>query len=516
MYKECQVRISPQNASDTLVLNEVASQKLSISSSRICHIDILKRSIDARQRNVFFNLTLGVHIDKLESREKTFKPKYHDVLDKEKVIIIGAGPAGLFAALHLIELDYCPIIFERGKDVDKRRSDLALLYKTGIVNNNSNFGFGEGGAGTFSDGKLFTRSKKRGNVGRMMEILIYHGANESILVDSHPHLGTDKLPAIIANMRKTILKYGGEVHFNSKVEDLLIENNRIIGVIANDTEFLANNVILATGHSARDIYKILYKRKVLMLNKEIAIGLRLEHPQIEIDSIQYHSSKERSEYLPAAEYSFVQKVNGRGVYSFCMCPGGVIVPAATDSMQQVVNGMSSSGRNTKWANSAIVTSVGEDELKSMGYNGLFAALEFQEALETQAWKEGGEHLYAPAQKMIDFLDNKESTNLPVSSYKPGVNSSFISNWFPRILSSRIREGLNTYGRRSRGFISPNALFVGVETRTSSPLRIPRGKESFEHEEISGLYPCGEGAGYSGGIISSAMDGENCASSISKK
>jgi len=349
-----------------------------------------------------------------------------------------------------------------------------------------------------------------------MEILIYHGANESILVDSHPHLGTDKLPAIIANMRKTILKYGGEVHFNSKVEDLLIENNRIIGVIANDTEFLANNVILATGHSARDIYKILYKRKVLMLNKEIAIGLRLEHPQKEIDSIQYHSSKERSEYLPAAEYSFAQKVNGRGVYSFCMCPGGVIVPAATDSMQQVVNGMSSSGRNTKWANSAIVTSVGDDELKSMGYNGLFAALEFQEELEKQAWKEGGEHLYAPAQKMIDFLDNKESTNLPVSSYKPGVNSSFISNWFPCILSSRIREGLNTYGRRSRGFISPNALFVGVETRTSSPLRIPRGKESFEHEEISGLYPCGEGAGYSGGIISSAMDGENCASSISKK
>ena len=390
--------------------------------------------------------------------------------------------------------------------------DLNRLYKTGQVNEDSNFGFGEGGAGTFSDGKLYTRSKKRGNVRRAMEILVYHGADPKILIDAHPHVGTDKVPGVIVNLRKSIEQYGGEIHFNSRVTSLLLQNQRICGVVAGEKEYQAKHVILATGHSARDVYRMLHRHKILLEAKDFAVGLRLEHPQHTIDCIQYHSLEGRGSWLPAAEYNFVTNVEGRGVYSFCMCPGGVVVPASTGSEQQVVNGMSSSARNTRWANSAIVTAVGVEELKQMNHFGLFAGMEFQEELEWKAWQAGGGNLIAPVQLLPDFLCNRESQNLPSTSYKPGVKSSLISQWFPALLYHRMAVGLRDFGRKAAGFISEQALLLGVETRTSAPLRIPRN-EYLMHPEIKGLYPCGEGAGYAGGIISAALDGEKCAESV---
>ena len=512
MYKEIQFRIRPEDASDERLLKRIVSQEMGISSERIVQLDIVRRSIDARQREVLFNMTIGIHLDQIEEREKVFQANYQDVSEKESVIIVGAGPAGLFAALRLIERGFRPILLERGKAVEDRKKDLNKLYKTACVDEDSNFGYGEGGAGTFSDGKLYTRAKKRGNVDRAMEILVFHGADPRILVDAHPHVGTDKLPGVIVNIRKTIEKYGGEIHFNTRVTDLLIKDQQIYGVVAGDSEFLSQHVILATGHSARDVYRMLHKRSVSMETKDFAVGLRLEHPQYDIDCIQYHSENGRGEWLPAAEYNFVTNIDGRGVYSFCMCPGGVIVPAATAQGQQVVNGMSSSSRNSTWANSAIVTSIGKAELEQMNFKGLFAGMEFQEYLEVKSWKEGGENLYAPAQILTDFLSGKQSQTLPTTSYKPGVKSVLLNDMLPELIYKRLSAGLKHFGNKAPGFISSRALLLGVETRTSSPLRIPRNDKCM-HIEVVGLYPCGEGAGYAGGIISAALDGEKCAECI---
>ena len=512
MYKEIQVRIRPEEMGDEGFLKRLAAGTVHVREERVVCVEVVRRSIDARRREVLFNLTLGVHVDCYEERERAFVPAYRDVSDGEAVVVVGAGPAGLFAALRLIERGFRPIVLERGKAVEDRKKDLNRLYKTGCVDEDSNFGFGEGGAGTFSDGKLFTRSKKRGDVRRIMEILVFHGAHPGILTDAHPHVGTDKLPGVIARIRETIKRYGGEVHFNTRVTDLLIRAHRVCGVVAGGREFAARHVVLATGHSARDVYRMLRNCSVALEPKDFAVGLRLEHPQHDIDCMQYHSREGRGRWLPAAEYNFVTNIDGRGVYSFCMCPGGVVVPAATGAGQQVVNGMSSSARNTPWANSAMVTAVGAGELERMNYAGLFAGLEFQEDLERRAWEEGGGGLYAPAQVLTDFLANRQRAVLPATSYKPGVRSSLISGWLPEWLYGRLAAGLRDFGRKAPGFVSDRALLLGVETRTSSPLRIPRNG-SLVHPEVAGLYPCGEGAGYAGGIVSAAMDGEKCAESI---
>lgn len=503
----------PEEAVHDEMVRLEAARNLKVDVQRVKHTDIIRRSVDARQKTVLLNLLVGVHIDRIEERKKVFVPAYRDVSGRPAVVIIGAGPAGLFAALRLIERGFCPVILERGKCVEERKGDLGRLYRTGIVDEDSNFGFGEGGAGTFSDGKLYTRSKKRGDVQRILEILVHFGADKNILIDAHPHIGTDKLPKVIVNMRKAIESFGGRVYFNTRVTDLVICDQQVRGVVAGNREFPAEHVILATGHSARDVYRMLHARKVYMEAKDFAVGLRVEHAQFDIDCMQYHNRSGRGEFLPAAEYSFVTNIDQRGVYSFCMCPGGVVVPAATGSGQQVVNGMSSSRRNTPWANSAIVTSVGKEELEHLKYNGLFAGMEFQEALEKKAWEESGGKLYAPAQVLTDFLERKSGRPLPRSSYKPGVVPSPIHEWFPALLGERLQKGIRFFGQKAKGFVTDQALLLGVETRTSSPLRIPRDKDRLVHVGIGGLYPCGEGAGYAGGIVSAAMDGEKCAENV---
>jgi len=509
MYKAINISVSPKESKNKEDILRAVSSILQIEVSRIADIRHIKRSIDARRRNIKVNLRLGVWVDEQPIDEEFSLSDYRDVALAKPVIIVGAGPAGLFAALELIEGGMKPIILERGKSVEDRKLDLKELYRTGIVDGESNFSFGEGGAGTFSDGKLFTRSKKRGNVDKILKILHYHGAQENILWDGHPHIGTDVLAKVIINIRKTILKYGGVVHFETKVTDFIIEDSTIKGVICGEKQFLADKVILATGHSARDMYSLLHTKKISLEAKDFAVGVRLEHSQHLIDCIQYHSPKGRGQYLPAAEYSFVGQFNERGVYSFCMCPGGIVVPAATAINQQVVNGMSSSGRNTPWANSAMVVQVKQNDLKNFAKHGVLAGMYFQEDMERKSYEAGGGNLKAPAQRMKDFVDNVKSDELCDSSYKMGLTSCRLDECMPVFISNSLRKAFSEFGKKAKGFLTNEAMMIGVETRTSSPIRIPRDRNKLQHIEIKDLYPCGEGAGYAGGIVSAAMDGCAC-------
>jgi len=511
MLTEINLVLSPRDASDEKYYKFPVAKSLKINSDRISGIQILRRSIDARQRNVKINMRFRVAYDEDFPELKLSDFSYQKVSGKKKVIVVGAGPAGLFAALRLIELGYCPIVLERGKCVEDRKKDLASIHKNKIINPDSNYSFGEGGAGTFSDGKLYTRSKKRGNLKKILEVLHFHGAQEDILIDAHPHIGTDVLPKVIVKIRESIIEAGGEVHFSTKVNHLLVENDKISGVrVESGDEILAEAVILATGHSARDIYYLLDSQKIAIESKTFAMGVRVEHPQKLIDQIQYHNPQGRGEYLPAASYSFVQQVDGRGVYSFCMCPGGVIVPAATGDNQQVVNGMSSSRRNTAFANSGMAVEVMKEDLVDFEEFGELAGLKFQEDLESLAFQKGGENLTAPAQRMHDFVKGIHSSNLPQSSYQPGLKSSDLHAWLPKHISYRLQEGFKAFGNKSKGFLTNEAVILAVESRTSSPVRIPRDKKTLQHIQVSGLFPCGEGAGYAGGIVSAAMDGERCA------
>ncbi|WP_372639445.1 NAD(P)/FAD-dependent oxidoreductase [Ancylomarina sp.] len=514
MITEINLVLSPREASEERFYKPLVANNLKIYASRITGIQILRRSIDARQRNVKMNMRFRVAYDEDFPDLKLSDFSYQDVSDGKKVIVVGAGPAGLFAALRLIELGYCPIVLERGKRVEDRKKDLAAIHKDRIIDPNSNYSFGEGGAGTFSDGKLYTRSKKRGNIKKILEVLHFHGAQEDILIDAHPHIGTDVLPKVIVRIRESIIQAGGEVHFSTKVNHLLISDNKISGVrIESGDEIKAEAVILATGHSARDIYYLLDSQKIAIEAKTFAMGVRIEHSQNLIDQIQYHNPEGRGEYLPAASYSFVQQVDGRGVYSFCMCPGGVIVPAATGDNQQVVNGMSSSRRNTAFANSGMAVEVMEEDLKEFEAYGALAGIKFQEKIEALAFEKGGSDLTAPAQCMSDFVNGVRSSSLPQSSYQPGLKSSALHEWLPKHISYRLQEGFKAFGRKSEGFLTNEAVILAVESRTSSPVRVPRDNKTLQHIQVSGLFPCGEGAGYAGGIVSAAMDGERCVEAL---
>lgn len=506
-------RLSPQDAASDATIRTLIARDHRLKKGQITSIRLLKRSIDARQRNVFVNLTVRAYVDEPCSDERYRSIDYPDVSDAKQVIVVGAGPGGLFAALRLIEGGMKPIVLERGQDVHERRKEIALISREHRVNPESNYSFGEGGAGAFSDGKLYTRSKKRGSVDRILNIFCDHGADTHILIDAHPHIGTDKLPGVIENMRRKILERGGEVHFNTRVDALCMNKNCVTGVITADSQEFAGPVILATGHSARDVYRWLHAGEVEMESKGIAVGVRLEHPQAIIDAIQYHNPAGRGAYLPAAEYSYVTQVRERGVYSFCMCPGGVVVPAASGPEQVVVNGMSASSRGSRWANSGMVVEVRPEDVATYGNDPVLSVLQFQEELERLCWINGGRKQTAPAQRMGDFINRRNSAKLPESSYTPGVVSSPLHFWMPEFVASRLQQGFNVFGSQSRGFLTNEALLIGVETRTSAPIRILRDKDTFCHIRLQGLYPCGEGAGYAGGIVSAAIDGERCAESI---
>ena len=512
--KELQLRVNPKTAYTDSLLRQHIAQQENISVDDISLVKIVKRSIDARQRQVMVNLKVRTYIGEQPENTTLISPiDYKPVCGSNQAIVVGAGPGGLFAALRLIELGIKPIVLERGKDVNERRKDLARISREGIVDENSNYCFGEGGAGAYSDGKLYTRSKKRGSVDRILAILHQHGASEDILVDAHPHIGTDKLPRVIENIRKTIIGCGGEVHFQTRVTELIIDGNRVNGVICADGSRFDGPVILATGHSARDVYRMLKEQCVKIEPKGIAVGVRLEHPQHLIDQIQYHSEAGRGEYLPAAEYSFVTQVDGRGVYSFCMCPGGFIVPAASGPNQLVVNGMSPSNRGTKWANSGMVVEVRPEDLTHYDANDPLCVMHFQEDLERKCFEAADGTQCAGAQLMLDFVQGKDSKDLPRTSYAPGIKPSRLDKWLPRFISNRLRKGFEVFGRYARGFLTNEAIIIGVETRTSSPVRIPRMPIDMRHIEIENLFPCGEGAGYAGGIVSAAIDGERCAEAL---
>lgn len=515
MKQELNLSLSPKQASDQQFYKSIIAEKLRIEASRIVLINVKRRSIDARQRTIKVNLGVDVFLDELPADDK-IEFKYDAVDQKPAVIVVGAGPAGLFASLRLIELGFKPILLERGKNVSDRKRDIAKIHKEHFVDPDSNYGFGEGGAGTFSDGKLYTRSKKRGNIRRILEIFFANGALPDILIDAHPHIGTNMLPRIISNIRHRILDAGGEIYFSSRVTDLIIKENCCKGVVLSDnTSISAEAVILATGHSAREMYELLYKKGILIEAKSFAVGVRVEHPQSLIDSIQYNQP-ERGPYLPPATYSFVEQVEQRGVYSFCMCPGGIMVPAATAPGEMVINGMSPTQRNTKFANSGMVVEIRPGDLPAFQKFGVFSGLEFQKHVERLCFALNGQTQFAPAQRMADFVRNRESNNLPESSYHPGLVSVPLHEQLPSIIRTRLQEGFKLIDKKSRGFLTNEAVVVGVESRTSSPVRIPRRDDTLEHVNIDGLYPCGEGAGYAGGIVSSAMDGERCAEAFALK
>ncbi len=509
MQREISIQVAPETAGNPVALQQFISRHSGIPQEEITHIEILKRSIDARQRKVKVNLKIVVFI-KEEFREQEISiPEYKDVSNAEEVIIIGAGPAGLFAALRCIELGKRPVVIERGKDVRARRRDLKKLNIEHIVNEDSNYCFGEGGAGTYSDGKLYTRSKKRGDVNRILELLVAFGATRQILVEAHPHIGTNKLPAIIQDITSTIIEHGGDVLFNSRVTDIEIKDSEVCGIKLQDGRRIpGRKVILATGHSARDIFELLYSKGVCIEAKPFALGVRVEHPQALIDCIQYNV-EDRGEFLPPSSYSLVKQVEGRGVYSFCMCPGGIIAPCATSPGEIVTNGWSPSKRDQATANSGIVVEVRPEDFKAFG-NSPLAAMHFQKQVEQKAWLEGGRTQTAPAQRLVDFSNGKLSEDLPITSYKPGITSVELGAVLPDFIYRTLQKGFREFGKSMKGYFTNEALVHATESRTSSPVRIPRDRETLEHVQIRGLYPCGEGAGYAGGIVSAAIDGEKCA------
>ncbi|MBK7184135.1 MAG: FAD-binding protein [Bacteroidetes bacterium] len=523
MKHELNLVLSPEDAANEAVLKKAIAQTVSCKVDAITHFRVLKRSIDARSRNIKINLKIEAYVGEQAPESINYKINYPNVRSKPPVIVVGAGPAGLYAALQLIENGFKPIVIERGKDVKSRRRDLAAINKEHIVNPNSNYCFGEGGAGTYSDGKLYTRSTKRGDVSKVLEIFVAHGADENILVEAHPHIGTNKLPKIIQAIRESIINAGGEVYFNIQVVDFIIENNAVKGVVCSDLEknttieFNADNVILATGHSARDIFELLHKKNILIEGKTFAMGVRVEHPQALIDSLQYHCSipevNHKRDYLPAASYSLVHQAMGRGVYSFCMCPGGIIAPCATAPGEVVTNGWSPSKRNNPFANSGIVVTIEPEDYKKYASEGPLAGLRYQQALEKMAWEAGGKTQTAPAQRLLDFVNGKVSASLPAVSYQPGIKSVALHELLPTEIAKRLQLGFAEFGKKMRGYLSNDAVIVGVESRTSSPIRIPRDTETLQHPQIKGLYPCAEGAGYAGGIVSAAIDGQKCANAI---
>jgi uncharacterized protein len=508
------LQVSPEIASNELMLKEYLAKQIKVSVKDIQHISILKRSIDARQKSIKINLKVNVFLQGENFIENKIElPLYKNVSNAQEIIIIGAGPAGLFAALQLIELGLKPIVIERGKDVRGRRRDLKSINVDHVVNEDSNYCFGEGGAGTYSDGKLYTRSKKRGDIDRILQLLVAFGATPDIMVEAHPHIGTNKLPQIIQDIRNKIIEMGGKVLFENRVTDIIIKNNEVQGVITqNGNQILAQKIILATGHSARDIFELLNRKKILIEAKPFAIGVRAEHPQSLIDQIQY-SCDYRGELLPPAPYSVVKQVGGRGMYSFCMCPGGVIAPCATSSGEVVTNGWSPSKRDQATANSGIVIELKLEDFKSFSKFGALAGMQFQKQIEQKAWQLAGNTQKVPAQRMIDFTQNKISSSIPKTSYVPGTTSVEMGQVFPGFLSQILREGFTAFGKSMKGYLTNEAILHAPESRTSSPVRIPRDNETLEHLQIKGLYPCGEGAGYAGGIISAAIDGEKCALKI---
>ena len=549
MIQEYQIRILPEQAASEEGIKRYLAKEKGLDVRTLNQVRILKRSIDARQRTIFVNLKVRAYINEFPQDDQYIHTEYPDVSSRPRVIVVGEGPGGLFASLRLIELGYRPIVLERGKDVRERKKDLSNITKTQKVDGESNYCFGEGGAGAYSDGKLYTRSKKRGSVDKILNVFCQHGANTNILADAHPHIGTDKLPRVIENMRNTIIKCGGEVHFQTKMIRLILESegkltapdaaagDRVIGVEAVNLatgaeETYRGPVILATGHSARDVYRYLASAKIDIEAKGIAVGVRLEHPSQLIDQIQYHNKSGRGKYLPAAEYSFVTQVDGRGVYSFCMCPGGFVIPAATGPEQLVVNGMSPSNRGTAWSNSGMVVEthpedvaqfvkehqaiIEQTEMKAQENSSLFnlhsslQMMYFQQIVEKQCWQQGNMKQTAPAQRMADFVNNRLSYDLPKSSYAPGIISSPLHFWMPSFVSKRLQEGFKTFGKNAHGFLTNEATLIAMETRTSSPVRIIRDRETLQHVRIQGLFPCGEGAGYAGGIVSAGVDGERCA------
>jgi uncharacterized FAD-dependent dehydrogenase len=514
MKKQLQLTLSPEIAFDAAHFRKFILRQEKLTDNPEIIVRQTRRAIDARSKAVKVHVDAEVFVNEIATPLISYHTDYQNVSNKPQAIIVGAGPAGMFAALRLIELGIKPIVLERGSDVRARRRDLAAINKDEIVNPESNYCFGEGGAGTYSDGKLYTRSKKRGDFRRILEIFVAHGATSEILVDAHPHIGTNKLPAVVTEIRNSILRAGGEIHFNTKVTDFIVKNEEMKGVkLQNGSIIEGIGVILATGHSARDIFHLLHQKNILIEAKPFALGVRIEHPQRLIDKVQYHT-EERGQYLPASSYSLVSQINyegkDKGVFSFCMCPGGFIVPSATEQGEVVVNGMSPSRRDSRFANSGIVVSIDEDDLAPFSHFGTLAGLHFQQSIEQRACLIGGNSQHAPAQRMVDFTEKKVSSILNETSYQPGLTSVSMDEVLPKQIAYRLREGFKDFGKKMRGYLTNEAQIVGVESRTSSPVRIPRSKETYEHLQIKRLFPCGEGAGYAGGIASAAMDGERCA------